>query len=149
MRGASTQEWKWSRERAQWEGAGEWAAGWRTVVWKRGKDRRWRAYVLGTIVGLFDEAHQAKAAAEQHVGLVSKTSIGPLPVDPGIAAVLRFNRAVSELQALLRVDSRLSLYVASDTLCLMRGPSHDDHGKPLRENVVTSASGLRISGGDW
>lgn len=59
-------------------------------------------------------------------------------------------RAFREAVELLRsLDSRLSLYVASDTLCLMRGPSHDDHGRPLRGNIVERAVCLRVSGGDW
>ncbi len=47
------------------------------------------------------------------------------------------------------IDPSLSLYVANDTLCLMAGPSHDEQGRPLRENVLALADELRISGGDW
>jgi hypothetical protein len=60
---------------------------------------------------------------------------------------LRLFREAVEL--LRKIDRGYSLYVASDTLCLMRGPSHDDHGRPQQGNVVDSTSSLRISGGDW
>ena len=62
----------------------------------------------------------------------------------------RARRLFREAIGLLRqIDPEFSLYVASSTLCLMRGPSHDDRARPLRANVVDSASSLRISGGDW
>lgn len=60
---------------------------------------------------------------------------------------LRLFREAVEL--LRQIDSGFSLYVASDTLCLMRGPSHDGHGRPQQSNVVGSTGLLRISGGDW
>lgn len=60
---------------------------------------------------------------------------------------LRLFREAVEL--LRKIDRRYSLYVASDTLCLMRGPSHDKHGRPQQGNVMDSVVSLRISGGDW
>jgi hypothetical protein len=53
------------------------------------------------------------------------------------------------IELLRQIDPEFSLYVANDTLCLMRGPSHDDNARPLRDNVVATAVNLRISGGDW
>ncbi len=61
-------------------------------------------------------------------------------------SVRRFMTAVEMLRGM---EPDLSLYVASGTLCLMSGPSHDEQGRPLRDNVVESAGDLRISGGDW
>jgi hypothetical protein len=63
-------------------------------------------------------------------------------------AVRLFSAAVG---ALRKLGSGFSLYVTNDTLCLMSGPSHDEYGQPLRDNVIASesGSGLRISGGDW
>jgi hypothetical protein len=57
-----------------------------------------------------------------------------------------FRAAVNLLRL---IDPDLSLYVANDTLCLMRGPSHDDQGHPQQDNIIDSSSSLRIGGGDW
>lgn len=57
-----------------------------------------------------------------------------------------FRAAVNLLRL---IDPDLSLYVANDTLCLMRGPSHDDQGHPQQGNVIDSVTSLRIGGGDW
>lgn len=62
------------------------------------------------------------------------------------SSIRAFRQAVELLR---QIDPGLSLYVASTTLCLMSGPSHDDALRPLRDNVVDSAGSLRISGGDW
>jgi hypothetical protein len=62
------------------------------------------------------------------------------------SSIQAFRKAV---ELLLSIDREFSLYVASDTLCLIRGPSHDDHGRPQQRNILDSASSLRISGGDW
>lgn len=61
-------------------------------------------------------------------------------------AIAAFRNAVAELK---KIDNSFSLYVANDTLCLMRGDSHDANGKPMYTNIVDSESGIRISGGDW
>lgn len=60
---------------------------------------------------------------------------------------IRAFRLAAEL--LRSIDPEFSLYVASDVLCLMKGPSHDEHFQPLRDNVIDRTSNLRISGGDW
>ena len=62
------------------------------------------------------------------------------------SSIRAFRQAVELLRS---IDADLSLYVASTTLCLMKGPSHDDEMRPLRDNVIDSAGSLRISGGDW
>jgi len=47
-------------------------------------------------------------------------------------------------------DAGFQLYVAgSGRLYLMRGPSHDDAGEPMRDNIVASDGVPCISGGDW
>lgn len=59
-------------------------------------------------------------------------------------------RAFREAVELLRtIDPEFELYVGSDVLHLIRGPSHDGSGRPLRNNIVDSAGSLRIGGGDW
>lgn len=65
-----------------------------------------------------------------------------------VRAFGRFDAAVKLLHTL---PAGYSVYVANTTMTLMRGPTHDDgSGRPLRENVVATASrGVRISGGDW
>ena len=62
------------------------------------------------------------------------------------SSIQAFRKAV---ELLLSIDPDLTLYVASDTLCLMHGPSHDDQGRPQQRNVIDSEGSLRISGGDW
>jgi hypothetical protein len=62
------------------------------------------------------------------------------------SSIRAFRQAVELLR---QIDPGLSLYVASSTLCLMKGPSHDADLRPLRDNVIDSAGSLRISGGDW
>ena len=62
------------------------------------------------------------------------------------SSIRAFRQAVELLR---QIDPEFSLYVASDTLCLMHGPSHDDRGRPQQGNVVESSGKLRISGGDW
>ena len=62
------------------------------------------------------------------------------------SSIKTFRAAVTLLRT---IDADLSLYVAGDTLCLMKGPSHDDRGQPRRDNIVDSDGGLRIGGGDW
>lgn len=62
------------------------------------------------------------------------------------SSIRAFRQAVELLRSL---DPDFSLYVASDTLCLMKGPSHDDRGRAQQGNVIDSSTSLRISGGDW
>ncbi len=63
------------------------------------------------------------------------------------SSIRAFRQAVELLRS---IDPGLSLYVANDVLCLMKGPSHDKRWRPLQNNVIDSSSGgLRISGGDW
>lgn len=64
------------------------------------------------------------------------------------SSIRAFRQAVELLRS---IDPGLSLYVASSTLCLMKGPSHDDKQgcRPLHDNVIDSTGSLRISGGDW
>lgn len=62
------------------------------------------------------------------------------------SSIRAFRQAIDLLSA---IDADLSLYVASDTLCLMKGPSHDDRGRARQDNVIDSSSRPRISGGDW
>ena len=62
------------------------------------------------------------------------------------SSIKAFRKAVELLQS---IDPDLSIYVASDTICLMAGPSHDERAQPLKSNVIESAGSLRISGGDW
>lgn len=52
-------------------------------------------------------------------------------------------------KALKRLPPGYSVYVASSTMCLMRGPSHDEDARPLRDNIVVTDGLVRISGGDW
>lgn len=63
-------------------------------------------------------------------------------------AIRIFERACRELR---KLGPEFSLYVGGSTLCLMRGPSHDDspEANPLRENIVAAGHRLPISGGDW
>lgn len=63
-----------------------------------------------------------------------------------VSSIKAFRAAVALLRT---IDADLSLYVAGDVLCLMKGPSHDDRSRALRDNVVEYAGGLRIGGGDW
>lgn len=63
-----------------------------------------------------------------------------------VSSIRAFRDAVELLR---KIDRKFELYVANDVLHLMDGPSHDAHQRPLRDNVVESASWLRISGGDW
>lgn len=53
------------------------------------------------------------------------------------------------VELLRQIDGGLSIYVANDTLHLMKGPSHDDRWRPLQNNIIDSGHGVRISGGDW
>jgi hypothetical protein len=62
------------------------------------------------------------------------------------SSIRAFRQAVELLRS---IDADLSLYVASDVLCLMKGPSHDDELRPRRDNIVDSTGSLRIGGGDW
>jgi hypothetical protein len=62
------------------------------------------------------------------------------------SSIRAFRQAIELLR---QIDPDLSLYVASDTLCLMKGPSHDDRGRAQQCNVIDSSSSLRIGGGDW
>lgn len=62
------------------------------------------------------------------------------------SSIRAFRQAVELLRS---IDPKLSLYVASDVLCLMKGPSHDKYAQPLKDNVIVCTSSLRISGGDW
>jgi hypothetical protein len=62
------------------------------------------------------------------------------------SSIRAFRQAIELLR---QIDPDLSLYVASDTLCLMKGPTHDEHGRAQQRNVIDSSSSLRISGGDW
>jgi hypothetical protein len=77
----------------------------------------------------------ATASCTEGIDVVSRAS-----------SIRAFRQAIGLLRS---IDPDLSLYVASDTLCLMRGPSHDDHGRPQQQNVIDSTGSLRISGGDW
>jgi hypothetical protein len=58
-------------------------------------------------------------------------------------------RAACALLREITATTHFELYVASDTLCLLRGPSHDRHDRAQQQNVVESDGSLRISGGDW
>ncbi len=62
------------------------------------------------------------------------------------SSIRAFRQAVELLRS---IDPKLSIYVANTTMHLMRGPSHDDRARPLRDNVLDSGFGVRISGGDW
>jgi hypothetical protein len=62
------------------------------------------------------------------------------------SSIQAFRKAVKLLRT---IDADLTLYVASDTFCLMHGPSHDDHGQPRKMSILDTESSLRISGGDW
>lgn len=62
------------------------------------------------------------------------------------ASIKAFRKAVELLRS---IDPDLTLYVASDTLCLMQGPSHDNEGHAQRHNIIETAGSIRISGGDW
>ena len=61
-------------------------------------------------------------------------------------AVELFKKAVAILK---KIPPEFTLYVASDTLCLMEGDSHGYDGRPRQHAVITFENGLRISGGDW
>lgn len=41
------------------------------------------------------------------------------------------------------------LYLANDTMCLMRGDSHDRYGRAQRDNAIDSVAIPGASGGDW
>lgn len=62
------------------------------------------------------------------------------------SSIKAFRQAVELLRS---IDPRFSLYVGGSTMHLMKGPSHDDRGRALRDNIVDSGIGLYISGGDW
>jgi hypothetical protein len=62
------------------------------------------------------------------------------------SSIRAFRQAVELLR---QIDPGYELYVASDTLCLLKGPSHDAQGRPQKKNVIDSVSSLRIGGGDW
>jgi len=62
------------------------------------------------------------------------------------SSIKAFRQAVELLRS---IDPGLSLYVANSTLHLMKGPSHDDRHQPVQDNVIDTATRLRISGGDW
>lgn len=62
------------------------------------------------------------------------------------SSIRAFRQAVELLRS---IDPDLSLYVGGSTLHLMKGPSHDDQTRPLRNNIIDSSIGLYISGGDW
>ena len=63
-------------------------------------------------------------------------------------ALAKFHEACALLCEISQKSS-FEFYVAGDTLCLMRGPSHDEHGRAQRHNVIDTAGQIRISGGDW
>ena len=68
--------------------------------------------------------------------------------EPDVDTLVRFRRACRDLQRISRRG--FEIYVSgSGNVHLMRGPSHDEHGNPLRENVVETFSVPRMSGGDW
>lgn len=58
-----------------------------------------------------------------------------------------FERACSDLQVL--ASRGLHVYLANSELHLMRGPSHDDAGRPLQHNSITSNTIPGSGGGDW
>ncbi len=62
------------------------------------------------------------------------------------SSIRAFRQAV---ELLSKIDPSLSLYVGGDMLHLMKGPSHDEGARPLKSNIIESAGGLRIGGGDW
>ena len=62
------------------------------------------------------------------------------------SSIQAFRKAIKLLRT---IDPDLTLFVASDTLCLMHGPSHDDRGQARKTSVLDVESSLRISGGDW
>lgn len=53
------------------------------------------------------------------------------------------------MQILADLDPEFSIYVASSTPHLMSGPSHTGFGVAQPGNVVDTATGVRITGGDW
>jgi hypothetical protein len=73
---------------------------------------------------------------------------GAAMTDDEEKATAIFNKAVALLKKLKKIDPNLQLYSASGTLCLMQGDSHDEYGRPRREAVIATASGLTV-GGDW
>jgi len=56
------------------------------------------------------------------------------------SSVRAFIDAVNALRA---IDSAFSLYVANDTLYLIRGPLLDDRELPPQDNVILAAASLR------
>lgn len=67
--------------------------------------------------------------------------------DPTAAEQMQFLRACNLLRNL--TERGWQLYLAGNTMCLMRGDSHDDNARPLRENVVESVLIPGAGGGDW
>jgi len=93
----------------------------------------------------FSLAQDGLSLPEAAILAVSEAVARPASQEPA-RSLAQFQAAVDLLRDL---DPALTLYVASDTLCLMDGSSHDDRGVPRRAHILATASGLRISGGDW
>ena len=59
-------------------------------------------------------------------------------------------RLFREACALLgKLPKGYTVYAANGTPCLMKGPSHDKHGRAQRENIVDTSTACSIEGGDW
>lgn len=41
------------------------------------------------------------------------------------------------------------LYLANDTMCLMSGPSHDEHQQPRQDRILDTETIPGAGGGDW
>lgn len=67
--------------------------------------------------------------------------------EPTAAETMEFLRACNALRNL--TERGWQLYLCGNTMCLMRGDSHDRDGQPLRDNVVDSVLIPGASGGDW
>lgn len=68
-------------------------------------------------------------------------------MEPTPQDVAKFKRAAKALAALGKRG--IFLYLANDTLHLMKGPSHDENFRPLQSNVVESVNIPNSGGGDW
>ena len=63
-------------------------------------------------------------------------------------AIDKFRSACAILRE-ISTKTIYEFYVAGDSLCMLRGSSHDRNGHARQENVVDTDGSLRISGGDW
>ena len=63
------------------------------------------------------------------------------------AAIARFREATEILKELSAKG--YSIYLANDSMHLMIGPTHDERGRPLQANSITSVIIPGSGGGDW